>query len=399
VSGQTLALHGGHAVRQAPFPEWPVWTDEEEQALLTVLRSGQWGSAGSGTGEVKSFEEEFAQFQGAKHAVAVCNGTMALAAALRAVGVGHGDEVIVPPYTFIATASSVLQVGAVPAFADVQSDTLLIDPEKVEQLITPRTKAVIGVHIGGAVCDMDALVEVCRRHGLHLIEDAAQAHGARWRDQGCGTIGDLGTFSFQSSKNVNAGEGGMVLCSTEELAEMTWSVANVGRIRGGGWYQHEIIGWNLRLTEWQAAILRVQLRRCPEQMERRERNATMLTESLQGVPGIRVLARDPRVTKHAWHIYAVWVDAPGGAKAVAEAMVAEGVPCGKGYVPLNRNRALCKEAAELSPDGSYEAAACPVAEAADNEILWFSQRMLLGEGQDVEDIAVALEKVMRGLSS
>lgn len=394
---ETLAIHGGAAVRQRPFPDWPQWGREEEDALLGVLRSGAWGST---TGdEVSHLEAEFAAFQGADHGVAVVNGTMGLATALKALDVGPGDEVVVPPYTFIASASSVLMVGAVPVFADVLPDTLMIDPERVERMIGARTKAVICVHLGGSCCDMDALADITARHGVSLIEDAAQAHGVRWRDRGGGTIGQLGVFSFQSSKNVNAGEGGMVLARSRELVDRAWSLANVGRVRNGGWYQHELIGWNLRMTEFQAAVLRVQLRRYPEQLERRKRNAQLLTDCLRDVPGVTPLARDPRVTTHAWHLYALRVPGRPGARAAAEALAAEGVPCSTGYVPLNRNQALAREARALSGTRGYQPAACPVAEAAEAEVVWLPQRVLLGDGGDMEDIAIAIDKVVRGLSA
>ena len=155
-------------------------------------------------------------------------------------------------------------------FADILPDTLLLDPEQVERAIGPATKAIMCVHFAGRPCDMDALTDVARRHGLRLIEDGAQAHGARWRDRGCGAIGDLGTFSFQSSKNMTSGEGGATLTNDETLAEVAWSLANVGRVRGGGWYQHERVGWNMRMTEFQGAFLRTQLERLPEQLRRRE---------------------------------------------------------------------------------------------------------------------------------
>lgn len=394
---ETLAIHGGPSARQRSFPDWPQWGNEEEEALVGALRSGKWGST-SGD-EVGHLEREFAVFQGAEHSVAVVNATMGLATALKAVGVGPGDEVIVPPYTFIASASCVLMVGAVPVFADVLPESLLIDPEQVERMIGPRTRAVICVHLGGSCCDMDALADIAARHGVHLIEDSAQAHGVRWRNRGGGTIGDLGVFSFQSSKNVNAGEGGMILARSQELADRAWSLANVGRVRNGGWYQHESIGWNLRMTEFQAAVLRVQLRRYPEQMQRREKNAQLLTECLRDVPGVQPLSRDPRVTAHAWHLYALRVPAQPGARAVAQALAAEGIPCSTGYVPLNRNQALVREAGALAGAHGYQPSACPVAETAEREVVWLPQRVLLGDGEDMENIAVAMEKVVRGLAA
>ena len=270
-------------MRTAPFPSWPVWDERDEQALLAVLRSGTWG-AHAGT-RVTEFGQRFAAYQQAEHAVCVTNGTAALEVALRAVGVGPLDEVIIPPYTFVATATAVLAIGAIPVFCDILPDTYLIDAADAERRITPRTRAIVAVHIAGQPADLDAVGDVARRHGLKVVEDAAQAHGAAWRGRRVGAIGDAGSFSFQSSKNLNAGEGGIILTDDREVAERAWSLANVGRIPDGAWYQHEGMGFNLRLTEFQGALLLSQLERLPEQFERRERNARFLD---------RGAVRDPR---------------------------------------------------------------------------------------------------------
>src|SRR5690606_28602609 len=239
----TLAVNGGEPVRSTPFPAWPTADSADEAALLDVLRSGKWGSTHGDL--VARFEREFAQYQHARFGVCVCNGTLALAAALRAVGVGLGDEVVVPPYTFIASAAAVTFVGAIPVFADIDPDTHLLDPQAVEAVISERTKAVMPVHIAGRPCDMDAFAELGRRHGVAIIEDSAQAHGAEWKGRRVGALGDVGTFSFQTSKNVSAGEGGIVVTNDEALADRLYSIANVGRVRGGGWYEHQHLGYNL----------------------------------------------------------------------------------------------------------------------------------------------------------
>ena len=218
-------------MRTAPFPTWPVWDGVDEKALLAALRSGEWGR-NSGT-QVVEFEEEFAAFQGTKYCIALVNGTCALELGLRVLDVAYGDEVIVPSYTFVATPAAPLFLGAIPVFADIDPDTFELDPAAVEAAITPRTKAIIPVHIAGQPPDMDGILAVAKKHGLRVLEDAAQAHGASWRDQGVGGVGDLGSFSFQSSKNLNAGEGGAVCTNDQELAELTWSVMNVGRLREG----------------------------------------------------------------------------------------------------------------------------------------------------------------------
>jgi dTDP-4-amino-4,6-dideoxygalactose transaminase len=412
MAAERLAIDGGTPVRSAPFPSWPVVDKEDEATLLAVLQSGQWGSH-SGGGRVAAFEREFASFQQAAHGVAVTNGTAALEVALRACGVGIGDEVIVPPYTFVATASACLTLGAFPVFVDIDPETYAIDPARVEEAITPRTKAIIAVHIGGGPADMDGVLDVAKRHGLRVIEDAAQAHGAAWRGRRVGAIGNAGTFSFQSSKNLTAGEGGIVLTDDPQLADLAWSVANVGRRRSSGesgWYQHDVLGSNYRLTEFQGALLLSQLRRLPEQIAHRERMAARLTAGLNEVPGFRPVQRDPRVTTHAWHLYMCRYDAGAfGGRPRQEflaALRAEGIPCSSGYTPLYRAPAIRKAVATLEAAlgrSGYAALLsperCPVNEWVCNEGgVWFTQRMLLGSERDVDDIVAAVRKVQRAFA-
>jgi len=392
---EKLAIDGGTPVRTKPFPEWPVFGDLEERLILEVVRSGKWG----GTGRVKlpELEEKFAAIHDAKHAVTVVNGTLAITVALQAAGVEPGDEVIMPPYTFIATASSALLFGAIPVFVDVEPDTLLIDPEKVEAAITPKTKAIVAVHIAGAPANLTRLKEIAAKHGLSLIEDSAQAVGAKWDGVGVGAQGDFGTFSFQSSKNINSGEGGIILTNNERLADMAWSIANVGRVRQGGWYQHERIGWNLRMTEFQAAILLAQLTRLEEQMATRERNAKLLTELLNDIDGVRTLRRHPKATRHAYHLYMFALDSALADRVeksdVIRKLNAEGIPVSAGYVSLNQNKAIIKETKKWL--GEERVYSCPVSErACDKEILWLAQNVLLGSEEDMHDIAKAVRKVI-----
>ena len=250
-----LALLGGPPLRTEPFPSWPVFGDEEEAAVLEVLRSGRWFLGD----RVDEIERRFPPFHEARHGVAVSSGTAALQVALEAAGVRLGDEVIVPSYTFVATAASVALVGAVPVFVDVDPGDYCIDPAAVEAAVTERTRAVIAVHFAGHPADLDALGRLCRARGLRLIEDAAQAHCAEWRNRRVGAIGDLGTFSFQASKNLNSGEGGFILSDDEDLAEAAWSIHNCGRSRTGAWYEHPLVGGNYRMTEFQAALLLSQM--------------------------------------------------------------------------------------------------------------------------------------------
>lgn len=384
------------------MPEWPVYDDAEEKALLEVLHSGKWGSTHGDV--VATFEREFADYHQAAHAVCLTNGTLAIAAALRAAGVGIGDEVIVPPYTFIATASAALFVGAVPVFADVDPDTHLLDPAATEAAVTERTKAVIVVHLAGRPADLDAFIALGARHGLTIVEDAAQAHGAAYKGRPVGAIGDLGTFSFQSSKNITAGEGGAVLTDDERLATAVYSLVNVGRVPGGGWYQHEAVGYNLRLTEFQAAILRVQLRRHPRQQELRERNARLLTDLLNEVDGVRLAPDDPAITAHGRHLFMLRIPAlaaPGQREAALRTLAAEGLTgASAGYVPLHRNDAVIRESTAIAKrlGQPYPVAVCPNADAVSADTIWLPQTYLLGTEDQTRTIAAAIAKAAPGMA-
>jgi dTDP-4-amino-4,6-dideoxygalactose transaminase len=244
--------------------------------------------------------------------VAVCNGTLGLTAAMRALGVGFGDEVIMPAYTFIGSATSALMIGAVPVFVDIDDRTHLLDPSAVEAALTERTAAIMPVHLAGQPCDMDALTEIGARRGVAIVEDAAQALGAEWRGRRVGALGDAGMFSFQTSKNMTAGEGGALVTNSPEVAERLYAQANVGRIPGGAWYQHEHVGFNLRMTEFQGAILREQLRRHPEQATLREANAAYLASLIAEIDGITVPEEDDRVTVHGRNLFMFRVPGLGG---------------------------------------------------------------------------------------
>jgi dTDP-4-amino-4,6-dideoxygalactose transaminase len=406
IATSKLAIEGGTPVRNAetrPWPQWPIWDEPEERAILEVLHSGQWWSVG-GT-KVAEFEESFARIQDAKHCVAVTNGTAALEIVLRGLGIGCGDEVIVPPYTFIATASAVLSVSATPMFVDVEPHSLNIDPTKIEAAITPRTKAIIPVHIAGCPADMDGVMEVARKHGLRVIEDAAQAHAAEWKGRKVGAIGDAGTFSFQASKNLNAGEGGAIATDSDEVDDWVWSVHNVGRARGGRWYEHPVLGGNFRMTEWQAAILLAQMARLEEQAERRSRNAAYLNERLAQIPGITPLPPDPRVTRHAYHILIFRFDSAqfGGRSRdeLIKALNAEGVPVWSGYVPLYKEVVFQNKTAGKGSwcqagrriDYAAVAEQCPVCVQVCEDSIWMLQHNLLGSTKDMDDVAEAIAKV------
>jgi dTDP-4-amino-4,6-dideoxygalactose transaminase len=394
-AASTLAINGGTPVRTEPIGRWPVFGREEEELLLEALRSGVWGSI-DGT-FVKQLEREFAALHDARHGVATVNATMGLSVALKAVGIQPGDEVLVPPYTFIATASAALMLGAIPIFVDVDPETLLIDPALIDAAVTPRTKAIVPVHHGGSPADMDGVMAAARRHGLRVVEDAAQAHGAAWRGRPVGAIGDVGVFSFQSSKPINAGEGGMMLTDDDELDELLWSYRNVGRRRGGEWYEHVRLGWNLRMTEFQAAVLLGQMRRMPDQQAQRTKTAAYLDAALAAIQGVVPVRVPEGVTAHSWYTYHWrWLGAADGGlpkAAFARALQAEGIPVFAGYVSLNRNEAVIDEIRRL---GGREPAPCPRAErAAADEVLVFALPILMGSTRDLDDVVTAVDKVAR----
>ncbi len=403
-TGETLAIDGGTPARQGPFPAWPVWGEAEEQRLLQVLRSGKWGI---GSETIDEFETAFAAMQEAKQCISVPNGTVAIEVALRGAGVTYGDEVIVTPYTFVATASAVLTVGGIPVFADIEPDTYQIDAGSAAKLVTDRTKAIIPVHIGGGPADMDAVMDLAGDAEIMVIEDCAQAHLAAWKGRRVGAIGDLGTFSFQSSKNITAGEGGAIVGDDERLMDRVWSYRNVGRVRQGAWYQHEVLGGNSRMSGWQAAILLAQMTRAEEQLALRERNALSLVEKLSHIPGIAPLKRDERVTHHAYHLFIFRYDASAfGGRSRADffrALAAEGVSSSAGYNPLYRENAIINATRVLgeltgTPVASTETNAerCPVTErVCAEESCWLSQNTLLGTEKDMSDIAAAVAKIQR----
>lgn len=394
-----LAIDGGAPLRRRAFPDWPQWDEREERALLDVVHSGQWWSIG-GT-QVEALQREFAAAHEARFGVGVANGSAALEVCLRAASLEWGDEVITTPYTFIATANACLLVGAIPRFVDVLPDTWNIDPAAIEAAITPRTRAIIPVHIGGEPADMDAIGDIAARHGLLLIEDACQAHGAAWRGRRVGAIGQMGCFSFQASKNVTGGEGGMIVTNDEEWADRCWSVTNVGRLRHGAWYEHTGLASNYRLSEWAAAVLRVQLTRLEEQTQRRAANGAYLAEALAEVPGLEPTRAAPGVSRNAYHLFKLLYrpEAFGGRPAgeFAAAMRAEGIPMTVGYPePLSRQemivaqRAAIRERLGLPQEPPEE---CPACVAICAQGLWLPQYTLLGETADLDDIVAAACKI------
>jgi len=396
---QPAALGGARTVLRE-FP-WPIFDESDVAAVAEVLRSGRWGDPNC-TDRVAEFEREFAAWCGAKHAIAVVNGSVALRIALIAAGIHPGDEVIVPPYTFIATASIVLEANAVPVFVDLDPDTYNLDPAEVEKAITPRTKAIIPVHFGGLACDMDRLMALAQARGITVIEDACHGHGGEYRGKKLGTLGHAGCFSFQSSKNLCSGEGGVITTDDEARYDLMNSLRNVGRVKGGQWYEHHNAGCNYRLTTLQAALLSRQLSRLAEQTRQRDENGRYLAGLLEKIPGIRPLARGPEATVHSYHLFVFRYDAAafgGLSKAdFAKYLAAEGVPAFMGYPrplyrqPLFQQRRFACYA--IPEDVDYTGVNCPVAErACTEEGVWILQHAMLGTREDMDLFAAAIRKL------
>ena len=401
------AVLGGPAVRTAPFPSWPVRDALEEQALVDVIRSGRWNRGP----QVERFEAEYARLTGAAHCLATANGTSALLATLGALDVGPGDEVIVPPYTFVATVNAVLLRHALPVFVDTDIETFQIDARKVGAAITERTRVVLPVHLGGSAADMDRILQAASARSVPVVEDACQAHLAEWRGRKVGTLGRAGCFSFQASKNLNCAEGGAILTSDTDLLEACYRFHNNSRGRataGSTDFSYRGVGANLRLTEFQAATLLAQMSRLEHQAATRDRNATYLTTLLSAIDGIAPARMHEGCTRNAYHLYMFRYDATrfGGLSrdAFLGALRAEGIPASGGYSPLPdepsvvetlNGRAYRRIYGKAEIDRLVERTRCPQNARLCTEAVWLTQTMLLGPSSDMDQIAEAIRKIQR----
>jgi len=400
-----LAIAGGAPVRTKTFTEWPQFDEHEKRALLEVLESRNWGGYPFPNRLAAVFSQRFAAHQDAKHAICAANGTVTLEIALKAIGIGPGDEVIVPAYTFEATAAPVLRLGAIPLFVDISPDTYCIDATAAEAAVTSRTRAIIPVHLAMSMADMDAVTHLAARHGLKIIEDCAHAHGAKWRNRGAGSIGDAGSFSMQSSKLMTAGEGGVVTTNDDEIFELCQSYTNCGRASQTDRFEYRILGFNYRMTEFQAAILLAQLDRLPEQTEIRALLAAKLSEGLAGIPGVSLLRKDARLTTQAIYQFVFKYDSEafGGASRdrFVAALEAEGIPSdGLFYEPVYRSALFNVDPRDFpqlrngAGDLPWARTSCPVAErAAYVESVWLPHQLLLGSEEDVDEIVEAVLKI------
>lgn len=408
-----LALLGGSPVRTRGFHPWPDFDQRELRNVEEVIRSRRWfaGMRGADPGtRTELLEQRFAHYHEAGHGVACANGTVALEIALRAAGVGVGHEVIVPALTFIATLSAVLQVNAIPLVVDTLYDNHCIDPDAIELAVTPRTKAIIPVHFGGFACAMDQIMEIARRHQLVVIEDAAHAHGAVYRGRKVGSLGHLATFSFQESKTMTAGEGGMITTRDPELAERSIMYRSCGRKAGQSWYMHYVFPVNYRLSELQSAVLLAQMERLDDQLRLKQCNAELVGRELESIPGIEAVPGDGQTDVNGYYLYLLRYQAEAFAglsrDRFVEALNAEGIPCHIGYPwPLTRNPMF--DVIEDGPQGcpfscpyygrkvDVKSTPLPVSERICRETVVIPHQVLLSPPEELADIPAAIRKIQQ----
>jgi dTDP-4-amino-4,6-dideoxygalactose transaminase len=400
-----LALDGGTPVRSTAYPAWPSGDDREIEAVTDVIRGGDWGGYPEPGRYGGRFESAFAAYQGAKHGVLMANGTITMEVALKALGIGWGDEVIIPALTFAATAYAPIAAGALPVIVDVTPETWCIDPDQVEAAITPRTKAIMPVHLGHHMADMDRIMAIAAKHGLAVVEDCAHAHGQQWQGKGAGCIGDFGSFSHQSSKILTSGEGGSLLTSDDDLAQRAHSLIDCGRAKDADEKEYTF-GANYRLGELHAALLVVAMERFPAQQAERAESGMLFEELVAQVPGIRVMPVDPRVTRWSFYNYILAIDPDAFAgrtnEIVCAALEAEGIPAEVQYPSMNRYELfqpslsrlpVCVEFADrLDP----QTMSFPVAEAAgQRESVYFMENVFRDGTKGIEDAVEAVAKVQR----
>lgn len=386
-----LAIDGGEPVRQRPFPSWPNAPSTALAAMEEVLSSGHWWQSGNGRAE--DLEEWLTEHFRVAAAVAVANGTLALELALRALGIGPGDEVLIPGLTFFSTASAVSVVGALPVPVDVRGDTLCLDADRLADSLSPRTRAIIAVHLAGQPANLTAIQAFAAQHRLALIEDCAQTTSAEWQSRRVGSVGDLATLSFQSAKLLSAGEGGAVLVREGgALAESLRRLANCGRDRGARAYDHSVVGTNARMTEFQAALLMTQTEGIDPLWQRRRETAERLSRELTPVGSLQPVAIDARATRVDWYMFLIRLtgvlDAAWTSGQLAAELTAEGIPASPIYpaipdVPVYRQML----ADRIDP--------CLESRSAAASVVWLHHRLLLDGDRGVDDIVAACQKVAR----
>lgn len=392
-----LAINGGTPVRTKPYHDWTVYTDLDKQGLENTYFRGSWAPGGENN---RKFREDFAAFAGVKHCLTVANGTVSIELILRALGLGRGDEVIVPPYTFIASISALIYAGVKPVFADVDENTFQLSPEAAEKVITPLTKAIMPVYIGGRPADLDAFTALCEKYGLYLIGDAAQAVGAEYKGRGIGNYGIATSISCQNSKNLTCGEGGLVLTNDDALYEKMLRILNGGRDPLGS---YSALGLLNEMSEFQASMLNTQFAAFPAQVARRQANGELLDKLLADIDIVLPAPRDPKITRNAFHLYLLRLNQEKlqgtSRETIIKALRAEGIGCVPGYLPVytfpclqgDYIRKCIGSDINVNPD-------TPATERICYETgLWFLQNMMLSEPEAMEEIAAALRKISENL--
>ena len=403
-----LAILGGKKTRTDAYPAWPVWDQRDIDAVTEVIKSGRWGGYPYPGPKTAELARKFSEMQGGGYAVPMTNGTVTMEVALRAAGIGWGDEVIVPAYTFQATASAPMAAGAIPVIVDVDPGSYCLDARAAEKAITPQTKAIIPVHLGSNMADMDAIMALAEKYNLVVIEDCAHAHGAKWRGMGAGTIGHFGSFSLQSSKTLTTGEGGILLCKTPELAAKAASIIDCGRPHalGGGEEDGSMeyqVGGNYRLSEISAALALVGIERFPAQARQREEMAAYMDEALSEVPGVRLLKRDVRHTTRSFYRYVFAINPQEfGVEhdVLCAALDAEGVDCWVGYEAMHNYKLFQPQKSRLAVPNAFpeyfdfEKMDLPTAtRACEHEAVWLDEAIFRAGPQGVDEAVAAIKKI------
>jgi dTDP-4-amino-4,6-dideoxygalactose transaminase len=369
------------------IPNWPQATEREAELLKIVLASPQWGGFHPFVAE---FEQRFASYQQARHGISTFNGTVSLELAFEVLDVGPGDEIIVPAISFISTATAVSRVGATPVFVDIEEWSFNMDPERVREAISSRTKGIVAVHFGGSLCRIDELQAICLARDLFLLEDAAHAQGSEWKGKRAGGFGVAGSFSFQNGKVLCSGEGGLLVTSDDVFAEEARSIANQGRIAGRSFYEHHRLGTNFRLTGFQAAVLLAQLENLQAQIEYRAASALLLKTLLIDVPEIVWQQEPPELTQNSNYLLPARLrNARITRSSFCQALTAAGVPCTPFYPhPLYGNPLYQADNCRVLP--------CPVAEACVQDAFWFPHRLLLSDEETLREVAQCVRKILHG---
>lgn len=405
------AILGGRPVRTKSFPGWPVWDEEDEKAVVPVLRSGTW----SRSGVVNQAEQRFAELMGVKRCLLTFCGTQALIVGLHTVGVGGGDEVLVTPYTFVATIHSILQNNALPVFVDVDPDTWSMNPDKISEKLTGQTYAILPVHIGGSPCHMEKIMQIAKARGLKVVEDACQAHLSEWKGKKVGSFGDFGCFSLQNSKVITCGEGGALIGNDDAMMDRAYSYHDFARpyrsVRTQGAQGYVGLGTKARLTEFQASIVITQMATADREIARREANGKYLASRLKEIPGIVPRKEYPETTRVSHHTFGFRYKAEQfdglSRDRFLEAVGAEGIPINKNlgtidHLPQNQEGSIEGTLASKTFRALYseqrlkdyrDRLSCPEAEQLVKEMAGFSQSLLLGTQKDMDDVVDAIQKV------